>query len=301
MSVCELKIPSAEGLQEQELTVGRTFELSCSSLQLPDGFQGEKAQFVLDEKSEYAIKSLQVLEVTPTTLRMKAVSYKVGDWNLSELKLTDSVNTISLGSLQYSVKSIMPQDQSIVEPYGPMGPLSISIPWFYIAFALAVVLTILTRTILYFRRRWQKQTLLQRSQADFLTGTALHQFHFYCRQWQRKYAFFNEESADQHQLKACLDEIDFQFKIYLVRSYQIPALDWSSRLIIKDLKKRHKEVYQAQGLALQKILNETNKAKAAVSSLQAKDVIQILDHCRRWAEKADLIEHKKSSAQKGGA
>jgi len=300
MSSCEIKIPSAEGLPESELTVGRTFELSCSGLTVPADFKSDKAQFVLDEKNEYAIKNLQTLEATATTLRMKVAAYRVGDWKFDEIKVTDSASTVSLGSVQYSVHTVMPQDQTVNDPYGPMGPMPISIPWFYFAIAIGLVVALVLQVSLYFRRRWQRQTLLQRSQSHFLTGDALHQFHFYARQWQRKYSFFNEATFVPADLKSCLDEIDFQLRIYLVRSFQIPALEWSARLILKDLKKINSEVFDSYGSGLKKILIEVNKMKSKPDSIQPKDVIQILDQSRRWVEKVDLIIQSKEPFRQGG-
>lgn len=296
---CEIRIPSAEGLPENELTVGRPFELSCAGLEFPaEGFDAKVSDFAAEEQNKFALKKLEVLEQGTNSVRLKVVSYTIGKKSFN-LTLSDGKHNVGLGPVTFDVISVLPADQSITEPYGPMGPLSIAVPWIYWIIFVSFLTIVISQGAYFFRRRWQKKTMLQRSGSYFTSASPVQQFYFHARGWERKYPFFLGEEGHQEERLKCLEEILFQLKIYIVRSFQVPALDWSTRLILKDIKKNYPEVYKLKGIELKKNLAEIEKLKQSPESLKSKDLVQVLNHNRLWIEKTEQVLQKRNSKSGG--
>lgn len=69
-------------------------------------------------------------------------AYKAGDVQLSNLQMTDGVEVLDLGSIQYKATSVLPppepgQPEVKTESYGPVGPATLGIPVVYWAFLAA--------------------------------------------------------------------------------------------------------------------------------------------------------------------
>jgi len=282
---CELKFPSLPGLEENVMTVGRIFQLQCSVTVL-EGFDFSKAQLEMNESERLVLKLFKAESQAPQSITLEMTSYGAGQWSFENLTLTDGAHKIPLGKIQLEVKSVLPQDTK-VEPYGPVGPLVIPIPWLYIAIVSVVVLTSLGALGLNLRRRFQRSSLLKKLRDYDTPLSPVQQFHAESRRWQRNYAFFHTLKDESDEALKVLREVDQQVRVYFIRRFQIPALEWSTRLIMNDLKKYHRKIHDENKEIILKWFTEVGRALKPGFALKAPDVIQLRDQARRLLETLD--------------
>ncbi|MGZ3769529.1 MAG: hypothetical protein ACXVCP_12415 [Bdellovibrio sp.] len=290
---CKTEIPAIEGLKENELTVGREFLLVCEG-DFPKNLVREKLSFVLKPEDKYIIQFLGFEFRNPTTADIKVTAYRAGQFQMQDLQLTDGSQTISLGPVQYAVQSVIQppaqgQPPAKQEPYGPIGPASLAVPSLYWAIVAAVlgIFTLLLASKIY--RIVQRKNMLERLKQHDSALSPLAQFHQSIRGLQRTNAVFFGIKAEKMHIIECFEKTYHMLKLYLTRAYKVPALEWSHRLILKDIKKHHPQVFAEFGLELEKILKEYSRGFEDKETLKEEDALAITKQCRMLVEKMERI------------
>lgn len=286
---CQIDIPNVAGLNDQELTVGREFYLACTG-EWPKNLAQEKLQLVIPEQAKYQIQLLGFEFRSPDTAEMKITAYKAVPVQLDNLKLTDGAQTIELGPVRYSVKSVLekPKDpQQQQEPYGPFGPASIPVPFEYILFVLALLGLIGLYVAQKIYRVIQRRRLLEKLKEHDSALAPLPQFHQSMRKLQRDNPVFFGVQAETPAVLAAFESLYQMFGLFLIRQLHVPAFEWSEGLILKDVKKYHFTVYEYAGPELKKLLREYNQAQKNRNTLTDKDILVLAEQTRKLAEKID--------------
>lgn len=290
---CKTEIPSIEGLNENELTVGREFLLVCDG-DFPKDIAQDKLHFNLKPEEKYKIHLLGFEFRSPTQADVKVTAYQAGSIQFQELQLTDGSHTLSLGAIHYDVQSVLPkpepgQGQVKQEPYGPVGPASLSVPLLYwgilAGFFVFLFLVLITKVL----RIVQRRNMLERLKEHDSALSPLAQFHQSMRRLQRVNTVFFGGAATKEDIAQCLTETGQMLKLYLTRRYQMPALEWSDRLILKDLKKYNPKIFAEFGDELQKLLKEYQRGQQDQASLIEQDVLNIATQCRQLVEKMERV------------
>ena len=150
------------------------------------------------------------------------------------------------------------------------------------------------------RTYFQRKNLVEELRKHDSALSPLAEVHKAYRQWRREKNFFYDEEASSEQLSDFLKEVDQSFRLYLTRMFKVPALKWKDRLILKDVKKYHPEIYENLGVELRKLMLEMSKAKDAqglkIKGLQARDLVQLTENFRVLAEK--ITKSKETSRDK---
>lgn len=290
---CKTEIPSVQGLNDNELTVGREFLLICDG-DFPRTLNQEALHFVLKPEEKYQIHLLAFEFRSPTQADLRVTAYKAGTSQFQDLQLTDGVEVLSLGPVQYAVESVLPkpepgQPQMKMEPYGPVGPASLSVPmlyWAILAGALGLVVLVFASRIF---RVVQRRNMLARLKEHDSALSPMAQFHHSFRRLQRGNTVFFGGVADKEHIKECLDETVAMFKLFLTRKYQVPALEWSDRLILKDIKKHHPKVFAEYSEDLKKLFKEYARGFEDKETLKEKDVLNIATNTRLLVEKLERM------------
>ncbi|WP_413612490.1 hypothetical protein [Bdellovibrio sp. HCB-110] len=300
---CKMEMPSVEGLKENELTVGREFlfvcdgefpkDLACVSPAQPECKPG-KLHFVLKPEEKYQIHLLGFEFRSATQADIKATAYKAGNFQYQDLQLTDGTQTLSLGPIQYMVQSVLPppepgQQQAKQEPFGPIGPASLSVPMLYWAILAGVIGLIILLCVSKIYRVVQRRNMLERLKEHDSALTPLAQFHQSMRRLQRTNTVFFGGAAKKEDIKQCLEETYQMLKLFLTRSYQMPAMEWNDRLILKDLKKYNRKVYFEHGDELKKLLKEYHRGIQDKDAVTGQDILNIATHCRILVEKMERV------------
>lgn len=282
---CQIDIPKVEGLNDQELTVGREFYLSCKG-DWPKNLDQDKLQLVVPKEAAYQIKLLSFEFRSPEVADLKVTTYRAMPAQFNDLQLTDGNEVISLGAIQYKVASVIekPQDPNQkTEPFGPMGPATVPVPMLYIAVGLALLITVITGVVIKVYHSMQRRRLLQRLKHHDSAQTPIAQFYQTIRKLQRENPVFFSSANSDELLSAfqCLQEA---WLLFVIREFRVPAAEWSDSLILADIKKYHRVIFDEHALAIKKNLKEFQHVKSNLKTLSDKDVLVLLEHTRKLIE-----------------
>lgn len=288
MAECRLEIPKVEGLEDNVLTVGREFFLDCrGEFQKIERLDDWKFSFS-DPQMSLGLHLLRSEFVTKENIKFVVTSYRPGPHSFSPLQLKKSEDVIDLGKVNFEVQSVIQAQEATVEPFGPMA---IGMGWPMKIWAALGLIVVLLAVLVFvkLRRHMQKKTLLEELSRHDSSATPLAEVHQHYRKWRREHAFFYSPDLNPPpvEINQVLAEVNQAFRIYLIRAFKIPALQWSDRLILRELKKYHRVVYDLHGKNINKFLIEIEKAKTAGEKLKDQDVVQLTENLRILAESLD--------------
>jgi hypothetical protein len=178
---CAIDIPKVSGLPDQQLTVGRVFYYKCegdwsANIQI----ENLKVQFAPTEKgpelSAYSVRALGFELRDPQTAELKLVSYQPGDHQVGQITLLDGEKSIALPGFQLQVQSVLSEEQP-AKPFGPMGPLSLSVPLVYWLILVSVLGLAIFSMALAYRKKKNRMECFNQIQKDATGPTPLIQFH----------------------------------------------------------------------------------------------------------------------------
>lgn len=290
---CKMEIPAIQGLNDNELTVGREFLLVCEG-EFPRTLVQEKLHFVLRPQEKYQIQLLGFEFRTPTQADLKVTAYRAGQSQFQDLQVTDGTEVLSLGPIQYVVQSVLPkpepgQPQAKQEPFGPIGPASLGVPMLYWAILAGVVGLAALIFVVRVVRVVQRRSMLARLREHDSALSPMSQFHQSFRRLQRVNTVFFGGQADPEHIKQCLDETSAMFRLFLTRKYQVPAFEWNDRLILKDIKKYYPQVFAEYSEDLKKLLKEYARGFEDKDRLKERDVLNIATNTRLLVEKLERV------------
>lgn len=293
---CSLRIPEAPGLDAEALTVGRVFLIDCEGkppafaegkpLSFKYGGSTEAEQAASKKLSPYALKYLGWEGSTADRFSVQATSYVVGRTELPKVLLTDGSLEADLGPVRFEVISVIDKEQAQPEPYGPLGPLSLPFPTVYVVVPLALLAFVAALGFRAWRRRRQRASLLEKMREYEVSLPPLADFHSQMRRLRRREGLDTDKELSTETNRSILAEIDKAFRIFLIRRFQWPALDWSESALMAAFKKERRKLYDAAAVDLRRLRREID-AGLKTSVLSSKDVLKILEFARQVAEKLD--------------
>lgn len=286
---CQVDIP-------KELTVGSEFHLICDG-EWPADLARNKMELRLDEADAYKLKVLDFQMAAANKAVLLVTSYRPGEHSLKAVQIVDPTHSIVLGDLNFTVRSVLNPTEPETEPFGPMGPLVLSLPlWYYLVwtgFFAVLAFWIWVRV----RRRLQRQKLLEEIRTHDSTLSPLHQFNQQLRSMRRNYSFLTQpETVKPGETREAISQMEKAYRVFLGRLLQVPALQWSDSLILKDIKRYHRKVYDECFLEMKKIFSETDRALKTQTELSPKDAIQIFDIARKTTDKINRVKNQNEAA-----
>lgn len=304
---CQVDIPKSSSEQKDvPLTVGKEFFVICKG-DWPRDLKVESLRLELPEAQKYALKLLNFNLRDLRTADLKVVSYRTGLQKIEKLTLTDGVHPLELSSVEFQVQSVLDPGKQKNEPFGPIGPLSLSWPpiyWILIIGVSTMVLSLAGFKI--YGKLKRKKWLLEIRKYDNV-HSPLSQLHSEFRRLQRKFTFFGATSNEvfpvaSEEMTETLKIITQQIGIFLIRELQINALAESPKRILAELRRHHPQIYKEQHEALRKWQNEMKKLNAVQGTIRAQDLRQIVRESRELAESIheSMLKTKPSSQNESG-
>jgi hypothetical protein len=293
---CSVDIPKVSGLEDQHLTVGREFFLTCKG-DWPKNLNQDNLSFIGDVNFKYQLRLLSFEFRSPEAADLKVTSYLAGQHRLPKVVLTDGSQQIELGPVEFQVQSVI-QPGEKAEPYGPFGPAVIPIPALYWIFLLAVLGAMGSLIGLRIWRFNQRRAMLERLKEHDSALNPLQEFHQSMRKLQRANPVFYGKEATAEELRQGIEELARMFKVYVSRRLRVPAFEWTERLILKDIRRYHLYVYDEYSRKIHDLFNEFRKAQHSSTKLHEKDVSQLADSVRKALEGIENLMNKEDVAEK---
>lgn len=285
---CQIEIPPIEKMPD-ELTVGRVFNLHCAG-EVPN-FQKEKTEIRLDEKDQYALKLLD-LDQQGSNLHLKVTSYQAGEHHLKAVQIVDPEHSAILGNLEFTVQTVIQKEEVKPEPYGPIGPFSLGLPWWFYGFWIVLLFSLAMFLFVKVKRSLERKKLIEEINSFGTSHTPYTQFTQSVRKWMREYEFLAhpEKVLNSQEREMFLKDLVQSYRVFLGRTFQVPALQWPDRVFVSEIKKRFADIYEICGQDLKKILREQTHAQSHQQEMRAQDLIQLLDLTRKNVDAIYLAE-----------
>jgi hypothetical protein len=283
---CQFAPRSGEGAEALDaLTVGSRFAWKCHG---DIGVAWDQKPFRLvfaKNEDQYTLSILKVLRQDPNDVEFEVTAYKPGEHKPDYVRVLQGQGAEEKGfetaHPTWVVHSVLDPKQP-PQPYGPFGPWSLHLPLWFIMIVALVAALIVGAVVRFVRKSTQRRRMLEELQRHKTVLPPLHQFYRDTRQLRRRLHNVKEPT----ELKQIGVDLDRDFRLYVLRRFQIPALEWSNGDILKDLRRRHRKTYLETHEPLKRTLRELMKMKER-PQLAANDVEQMQRMSLETAEKLD--------------
>lgn len=263
---CEPKFP--EGVA---LTVGRIYDVVCTGS--PVSWKKTDLEVVMPQDWKYYFHVIDFNEVTAEKIKFSAVTYKTGEYKLSNaIAVTDGENKVILSPWDLKVQSVI-EEGTKPEPYPPFGPFMLEWPlWMWITlgvFVGAIVGSIIMSI-------WEKRR--KRAWANLVAEytTALKPYHQFYKDYRRLSRITDPALGD-------LKKLDEAFRLYFLRELRVPTLEEPSSWVLKWLKKKNPNLSKEIKKDLHMVFRELDSAKKGIVS--AKDYEQMSRKCQEIVDR----------------
>lgn len=264
-----------------DLTVGSKFTARCQGDIPVEWKEGPLTVAFADKEQAYTLFVLDAPKLEANTAELVLTAYKAGDHQPEYVRIVQGEHGFEWQKPAWKVQSVLKQGEK-QEPYPPYGPWGLSIPvWVLVAAILTLVLAavLIAR---FLRRRSQRNRMLADLEKHKTALSPVHQFYRDARNLRRRL----HHLKTSEEVSEVAKDLNHEFRLYILREFQIPTLDWSNREIMADLKKRHPRVFKKAGNTLSKTLRELVGLREQKDIL-LKDVEQLYRMSLESVEKLD--------------
>ena len=227
---------------------------------------------------------------------MVVTGYKPGNYESQSLEFTDGENGFRIENLTWNVESVLKGEKK--EPYPPFGPFRMSVPiWYWLSIAL-VILALLIFFIFKLKKYFDRKKLIEQLKAK---GTALAPFNqfykklrFTCRGWKARQWSERQTGAKSEGVEEVVTQIDRIFREYVMREFLIPTLEWSDQQVLKEMRRRHRRIYEELKSEMERLLRELKRAKLNSEALTGVDCEQLAMMSQQVTEKIHAMKMERS-------
>lgn len=286
---CEFA-PSSEsgGANLDALTVGARFLMKCHGDIAVSWGSGAVPKLVFAKpEDEYSLSLLKVIRQEPTAVEYEVTAYKAGEHAPEYVRVLADVGSAEARGFEFTsprwkVASVL-KPQQPPQPVPPFGPWDLSLPLWFVILVGVVVLLVVAMIVRTVRRFNQRRRMLEELGRHKTALQPLHQFYRDARHLRRRL----HDAKQPSDLTAISTDLNREFRLYVLRRYQIPTLDWSNAAILAELRRRHRATYDQSGESLKRTLRELTKIVDR-TNLAPHDVEQVHRMSLDTAERMDV-------------
>lgn len=272
-------------------TVGTPFHIHCQG-EIPL-LNKNQIELRIEKQDKYKLKILQFEQKEPNQFDLMVTSYVAGTHQLKALQIVDSEHSLVLGDLQFTIGSVLNPEQPQQEPYPAFGPFQIMMPWWYFVLWILFFLLMGGMVFFKFKRFRQRKKLIQEIEEQGQALSPFHQMTQNLRIWNRNFSF-----SQKNDLNQLFNQLEKYYRLYLGRCFLVPTLQWGDSLIIKDLKKRHPQLFKQFGEEIQTIFNELSLARQLVESkektLKDQDLHQLFEMIQKNVDQIYVFQKEQN-------
>ncbi len=290
---CRVEVPVEQKYERPELTVGREFYVQCDG-DFKNVRGDEPLTMVQPPPTDpFSLKILGVHKKNDQQLDLLVTSYVTGQLQIPGF-------TIRLGEtelksetpLSFEVVSLVQEQEQKgvqVEPFGPFGPFSVNISFFfYLGIAVWALLVLSGFVVIFLQSRRRKWYL---TQTPFQASIKpLIEFEKVIRTFQN----VNEEKIIEQTriLNQC-------WRVYWTRRFAFPAMFWSERRLLNELKRDHRSFYEKNKKLCDHFIGEMRKIRTGELKPQMNEFDKLVRETRIFIEKVDEYLEKDVRSLRG--
>ncbi len=283
----------AGGPLDRPITVGEKIVLVCEGDSA--NLKPDQLRLELRKEEKFSLKILETQSLEPNKGIFTVTSYKVGDGEIKGVVLTDGTLRVALNNVKFSVSSVIdPMQNPEGKPYLPSQPVGLLLPtyvWFVLAAVVALIGLILLNA---FQKSAQRRRLLRELS---LHGSALSPYQLLNKEMRTLTRTYQATTAwTPETAEKFISELERAFRWFLTREFVIPAHEWRTGAVSKELRRKEKVLSKHIDKDLRLTLRELEKGRAASARLTVVDAAQILDLCRKVADRIHNFRKEKKSA-----
>lgn len=274
---CRIEIPEVKGLEANEMSVGRHMLMICEG-NWDKSFDFSLAQIKLEANNKYLVKVLKAEARSGSEFDLVLTTYVAGEVKFPEMILTDGKLEINLGQRQLQTKSVLQQPQPGQEqqkPFGYVFPLRLQWPALYFILAIAAVVLFLVGLIYQLRRAARFARLI----AD------LKQYN---SSLDPDLQFYKGLRALEKQ-NYPLPELEKAFRLYVLRTFDVPMFVLNQRQIHSFMKKR-KSQFKLERQQVDKLLSEFDEIQKKKAELSAPEKLELVNKLYRFVDRTQNIK-----------
>lgn len=281
---CRVQKDNNDGAAELDaLYVGDKYLLRCEG-PFVDGIDGSLKLRPKEDVDAYAISILEFRTTENDGIWATVTSYKPGTHKLSRFELVKGDKVIPIEGGELQVKSVLqelpPEQMNNPEAMKMkmLGPFMLSMPWWYWALWAAAIATVFVIAARFIWRKLQRKKILENLARQATALTPYNQFNKEIREQMRKYTS-TVETDDFGPIY--MKDLDKSFRMYLLRELLVPANEWGTGAVMRDIKGRHKKIYKNLGPQVRRTLVEFDRARRDPNAVTFEDCEQMRDMSRR--------------------
>jgi hypothetical protein len=287
---CQIK---TEPKDAKGFTVGEVFEVSCAgeSLELEEPFK-----IINPESLQYSVVYLKTLNKTQNELTFLATSYASKTIQHPFLHISDAKGG---GFISQKIEI---RSQSVIDPqnppqniFGPIQPMTLNWPFWIFFAGILVGAVLIGWGAIFFRRYFQRKNLEKNIRKFQSPMGSYHQFSKDLRLLKRGVVFSDNSDWSESQTQSYLAKLDEIYRMFILREYTVPALNWSTAQIAKHVYKKNKVGYKHFESAFLKAFKELERAQSHVNELKPRDCEQLTNYC--WAAVDSMWKYKNAGGR----
>ncbi len=262
-----------------QITVGSPIHMHCEGTKTI--FNSNKLEILLNKKQKYVLHLLKVENISETEMDLIVTSYQAGQHQLKNFQLSDGNDFVDSGPLQFNVTSVLKKE---AKPFGPFGPIGLERPtWYWTSIGVIVGLITIV-ALLKFRKSWQRKKIIKRLESHGTALSAYNQLNKELRSLDRELTLQRQRVSDTEQLERThrehIRELEKSFRMYLVRELKVPAMEWSNKQILGEIKRTDKKLFKSQNASIEKLLLEFKRLNKTNEEFTLSDCQQMRRLCR---------------------
>ena len=278
--------------EDASVTVGERFALDCQGEM--GALDAGKAELRLEPADKYKLKLLRTQSEGAAKVRLEVLSDQVGKHDFKSLSFFTGSQSLPITGLSFEVKSVQDPQAPVTEPYGPLGPLMISVPWYH-WMALLMFISLLGLSItLFIFRRVERRRLMREILQTASSAQPDDELFQKLRGFQRNWDFIVSPSSPVtlENSKEAVGALLTVYQLYLSRQFNLPASRWPLRTTLRVLKSENKDLSSDDYQGIRKVLLELDRSQSAV--LHARDLTQFMEWIRESVSQISANEVKKN-------
>ena len=237
-----------------QMTVGRKFLLRCQGE--PVFLKRDKLAVLAPTKKPFSLVLLEVRRLDEKSGDFLMSSYQPGKHQIAGVHFSDGEQIVAIEKFELNVASVVQASKGKPpKPFGPYGPFTLTWPVeLWIALGI-LAFALLGSAIFAIWKSVKRRRLISGLKQYDTALKPFDQFNKEIRKLKREihYAAENERQDE-------VSQVDRSLRLYLVREFAIPALEWNETLIFKELKGRCRAVFDGCRNDLRITFHEISKA-----------------------------------------